>query len=295
MTRKWMLTQNSELRKDGIYNWTLPAFVVKLSNGKAYNACPNAGVCARACYARAGAYNFGNVKAAHIRNLERTLFDLEAWEADMSAELSHKRYEGGHVRIHDAGDFHSDPYMAAWLRIIRATPGVVFYAYTKEVELFKRMVEPDAPANFRWLYSFGGKQDGLIDESADRVADVFPSFGVMDDAGYSSQNESDLQAIYNENPRVGIPYNNIPHLKKLLAGRTFKEWQAEDDAFRIANRAGERGKSPVRAMGRICQCGLPFSGKPGLNCKNFGHAAFMRTRPENPPTTRGDLFHEDAA
>lgn len=290
MTKRWMLTQNSELKKDGIYNWTLPAFVVKLGNGKAYNACPNAGVCANACYARAGSYNFGNVRAAHTRNLERTLFDLEGWEADMAAELSNKRYRGGHVRIHDAGDFHSDPYTSAWLRIIRNTPDVTFYAYTKEVERFKRMVELDAPENFRWLYSYGGKQDYLIEDGKDRVADVFPSFDAMTEAGYSSQNDSDLQAIYNTNPRVGIPYNNIPHMKKRLAGRTFKEWQEADDAFRGASRAGERMESPSRSLGRICTCGQPFSCKPGLNCKNFGHAAFMPTVPADPDPPCGGLF-----
>lgn len=287
-----MLTQNSELRKDGIYNWTLPAFVVRLSNGKAYNACPNAGVCALACYARAGSYNFGNVKAAHVRNLERTLFDLEAWESVMAAELSHKRYAGGYVRIHDAGDFHSDPYTAAWLRIIRATPAVTFYAYTKEVERFKRLVEPTAPENFRWLYSYGGKQDSLIG-ATDRVADVFPSFGVMADAGYSSQNDSDLQAIHNENPKVGIPYNNIPHLKKQLAGRTFQEWQAADDAYREAKKSGVPIESPSRAVGRVCGCGLPFSSKPGLNCKEFGHAAHVPTVPKLAPSN--DLFSEGSA
>lgn len=285
MTQKFMLTQNSEMRRDGVFNWSLPAFVVKLSDGKAYNACPNAGVCAKACYARAGAYNFKNVKAAHTRNLERTLLDLEAWEADMTAEVAHKRYRGGHVRIHDSGDFHSDPYTTAWLRIIRSAPEVTFYAYTKEVERFKRLVEPNSPANFRWLYSYGGQQDRLI-EAADRVADVFPSYEVMAAQGYSSQNESDLQAIYNENPKVGIPYNNIPHLKKALAGRTFQEWQSATDTYREAKRRGEQAISPIHAAGRVCECGLPFAGPPAPGCKKLGHAVRIRSASES----TGGLF-----
>lgn len=287
MTRKFMLTQNSEMRKDGVFNWSLPAFVVRLSNGKAYNACPQAGVCAKACYARAGAYNFKNVKAAHTRNLERTLFDLESWEADMTEEVSHKRYQGGHVRIHDAGDFHSDPYTTAWLRIIRSAPAVTFYAYTKEVGRFKRLVEPSAPANFKWLYSYGGQQDSLIDESKDRVADIFPSYELMAAEGYSSQNDSDLQAIYNGNPKVGIPYNNIPHLKKALAGRTFKEWQAATDEYRAAHRAGEAVMPAAHAVGRICECGNAFAGAPGPDCDRFGHAIRKRIAANDPES---DLF-----
>ncbi|MEU6405406.1 hypothetical protein [Streptomyces sp. NPDC046985] len=53
--RKWLLTQNSQLRKEGIFNWTLPAFDVKLPDGSNFNVCPQAGACASLCYAPAGA------------------------------------------------------------------------------------------------------------------------------------------------------------------------------------------------------------------------------------------------
>ena len=184
----------------------------------------------------------------------------------MTAEVAHPSViGGGHVRIHDSGDFHSDPYTTAWLRIIRSAPEVTFYAYTKEVERFKRLVEPNSPANFRWLYSHGGQQDRLI-EAADRVADVFPSYEVMAAQGYSSQNESDLQAIYNENPKVGIPYNNIPHLKKALAGRTFQEWQSATDTYRGSGMR-RTGNFAIHAAGRVCECGLHSSGPPAPGCK----------------------------
>ena len=49
------------------------------------------------------------------------------------------------------------------LRIMRASPWVTFYAYTKEISRFKRLVEPEPPLNFHWIYSFGGKEDHLID------------------------------------------------------------------------------------------------------------------------------------
>ena len=34
---KKLLSQNSELRPDGIFNWSLPAFAVKLTDGASFN------------------------------------------------------------------------------------------------------------------------------------------------------------------------------------------------------------------------------------------------------------------
>ena len=39
-------------------------------------------------------------------------------------------------------------YLPAWLRICHARPDVNFYAYTKEVDRFRRLVEADPPPNF---------------------------------------------------------------------------------------------------------------------------------------------------
>lgn len=230
-----LLTQNRELKREGIWNWTLPAWAGRLPDGRTYNTCPQAGVCAKACYALNGTYRFPAVKAAHQRNLLLVLDHLADWEVQMTEELAHKRHAGGWVRIHDAGDFFSDAYLAAWLRIMRARPEVNFYAYTKEVLRFRQMVEPDPPANFRWVYSYGGQQDELLNPDVDRTADVFPDDESMIAAGYVSQDESDLLAVIGP-PRVGIPSNNIPAFKKKQAGRSFREWQAEARSDREARR-----------------------------------------------------------
>lgn len=283
---KKLLTQNHELRDIGAYNWTLPAFVVQLSNGKHFNVCPSAGVCASVCYARNGAFNYPSVKQAHVANLEWVLYDLDGWRQAMTAECSKPKYRGKHIRIHDSGDFFSDEYLLAWLRIARDCPDPIFYCYTKEVDRFRRIVEnrdgefPDVkPDNFRYLYSFGGKQDTELDEQTDRVADVFPSFEAMDQAGYSTQHVSDLQAIYNENNRVGIPYNNIPGFKKQMAGRTFQQMQHEQRARLDARKLPEDERAAVlealtteAEQAALCPCGQPYAGKPGDGCKRWGHS-----------------------
>jgi hypothetical protein len=234
MRFKKLLSQNSELRPDGIYNWSLPAFAIKLTNGKNFNVCPQAGACASFCYARNGTYNFRNVKGRHIANLEYILEEPLEWQKQMLSEVQHKKMKDKYVRIHDAGDFFSEEYLRLWLDIARQTPDVTFYCYTKEVSMFKRVVEPDCPANFRYLYSMGGKEDHLVDKEKDRHAEVFPDDAAILDAGYSNQDASDLLAITLPSVKIGIPANNIPHFNKKLAGKTFGDVQIEINQKRLA-------------------------------------------------------------
>jgi hypothetical protein len=221
-----MLTQNAELRPLGIYNWTLPALSATLPDGRRVTTCPNAGSCAGLCYARVNTYRFSNVLAAHTRNLQATLDDLPGWTAAMTEELGHRRYRTRWVRIHDAGDFYSDAYLAAWLKIAEATPDVTFYAYTREVSRLRRVAEPHPPPNFRWLYSLGGKEDHLIDRDHDRHCDVFPTVQAALEAGYTPQTDDDRHSVTLPTNRIAVIANNITHLRRRQGNRTFGELQA---------------------------------------------------------------------
>lgn len=239
-----LLTQNRELKRDGVWNFTLPAWVVELPDGTHFNVCPNAGICAKFCYARNGTYLFPKVRGKHLTNLEAAqseqFFDL------MCAELSHKKFtrklepravpgldstdhlspwvqrwiaEGGQaVRIHDSGDFFSEDYLRTWIRIAEQNPHILFYAYTKEVALVKSVVLPD---NFLICFSLGGRQDHLLDLGTDRHADVFPDEGAIVEAGYMSQHASDLLCVLLPSNKIGIPQNNIRHVQKKLGTNTF--------------------------------------------------------------------------
>lgn len=226
-----LLSQNREMRAIGVWNWTLPAWAGRLPDGRTYNTCPSAGICTAVCYARNGTYRFPAVKAKHQANLAWVLDDLPGWERAMVTELGARRFHGRWVRIHDAGDFFSDAYLVAWLRIMRARPEVRFYAYTKEIRRFRALVEPNPPRNFRWVYSYGGTQDADLDPSIDRVADVFPNETAISAAGWSSQAASDLLAVLGPT-LVGVPANRIPAYLKRMRGRRFSTWQAEVDARR---------------------------------------------------------------
>jgi len=224
-----LLTQNSELKRLGIWNWSIPALAARLPDGRTVRTCPSAGVCGQVCYARAGRYNIPAVRARHLANLRYVLEDPQGWEQAMLTELAARRFDGRWVRIHDAGDFFSDAYLAAWLRIITARPLVNFYAYTKEIGLFRHLVESDPPGNFRWVYSYGGTQDADLNPGTDRVADVFPTEEAIKEAGWHSQTASDLLAVTGPAP-VGIPANNIPRFRHRQGGQTFGEWQRRTDA-----------------------------------------------------------------
>ncbi|MEU9576248.1 hypothetical protein AB0D95_02990 [Streptomyces chilikensis] len=230
-----LLTQNSELRKIRVWNWTLPALATRLPDGRTISTCPSAGVCAQACFARAGAYRFPAVAARHVANLAYVVDDPQQWEWHMMWELREDRFQGAWVRVHDAGDFFSDAYLAAWMRIMRTSPNTGFYAYTKEIARFRRMVEPDPPPNFRWVYSWGGRDDDLLTPE-DRTVDVFPDEESIEAAGWHSQHDSDLLSVLGP-PNVACPANNIPQLLKRQAGRTFREWQTEVDARRAEKKS----------------------------------------------------------
>ena len=126
-----LLTRNSKIRKSEkrTFNFGIPAY----QSTTGLKTCPNAGACAKGCYALAGAYRFSNVAQAFERRLAVTqsneFIDL------MLKEIDANRAE--RIRIHDSGDFYSEEYLQRWLKIIRARPHVEFYAYTKMISLFK--------------------------------------------------------------------------------------------------------------------------------------------------------------
>ncbi len=245
---KRLITQNRAMKSIGVWNWTLPAWAGRFPDGRTYNTCPSAGICSSVCYARHGTYSWPQVLAKHQANLRFVLDDLTSWEHTMVTELGAARLRRAWVRIHDSGDFFSDAYTLAWLRVARAHPDVTFYAYTKEVSRFRALVEPAPPENLLWVYSYGGTQDSTLDAERDRVADVFPDEAAIREAGWHSQEANDLLAVLG--PRlVGVPANRIPHLLKRLNGRTFRSWQAEVDAERRA-RATRHGHLRLLPDGR---------------------------------------------
>jgi hypothetical protein len=222
---KNLFTSNSSPRLAGVYTWTLPAHVATLTDGTRHTTCPQAGICAGLCYAKAGRWNFSNVKGSHVAKLEMVLADLEAWKVAVLAELSKKKYRGAFIRVHDAGDFFSEEYARAWLQVAAMVPDVTFYGYTKEVRLFKVVLAGQVPANFRVIFSYGGRQDALINPETDRHSNVFPTVARLLAAGYVQVCSDDKLAATSANHKIGLVSNQLPHLVKRQGQFTFAEMQ----------------------------------------------------------------------
>ncbi len=221
-------TSNRELRAHRIATWSIPALSAELSDGSRIKTCPNAGVCAALCYARTGTYRFSNVLRKHTANLERVLNDRDGWIADMVCEVN-TYHRGRWVRIHDAGDFFSADYLAAWCEITTQCPDTMFYAYTKEVTMTRD--RESIPENLLIVFSLGGKEDHLIDLNNDRHADVFPDLESLVAAGYSDQSDDDRLAVIGPK-RVGIPSNNLKHLRRKQGRMSFGQLQRTIDERR---------------------------------------------------------------
>ncbi len=248
-----LLTDNNrDLNRGGtkIYTWTLPAWVVSLPDGRRINTCPEAGVCARLCYATAPTSSYRrlpNVLAAHQQNLVMVLDTPREWEQWMVEELRHRRFHGAVVRVHDAGDFFSDSYAEAWLRIMRSAPHARFYAYTKAVDRFRRIVAPAKPENFEYTLSLGGREDHLIDLTRERHADVFPTTTALEEAGYLDQAASDLLSVAPDVVRVGMATNPNPVTRRRQGPHTFGELQRERDERLTAKRRRHSPAEPGEA------------------------------------------------
>lgn len=211
-----LLTQNTKMKKssqNGItnVNWTIPAF----QSATGLKTCPNAGLCAAGCYARQGAYMFGNVKRAHEEKLALTQTDtfVGAMVGEIDRWLKMRKVGHLKVRIHDAGDFYSKEYASKWFAIMRHFENhlllknrVSFYAYTKQVKMFQSEMGT-IPSNFTLIYSFGGRQDALIDVSRDRHARVFETIQDLESAGYQNGTDDDMVAAMGNSIKIGLCYH----------------------------------------------------------------------------------------
>jgi hypothetical protein len=196
---------NSKLQKTAkefgvkIFNFSIPAGNDKAS-GKI--TCPFAGSCLKLCYAKKGAYRWGNVERALSRRYEASK------EADFVERITDelnkvKKDKQIYIRIHDSGDFYSPTYFIKWLEIARLNPSVRFYAYTKS-HSFIRSIE--LPENVDLIFSLGSKNDELIDVENERHSKIFYSVDEMQSSGYSDASYLDLNATkwFTTNKKIGL-------------------------------------------------------------------------------------------
>ena len=191
---KVLTNTNSKIKHSGningvrLYEFNLPAV----------KTCHWADICKKYCFADKGSFLYKVVQDKYARNFELTK-DLELFKKVVQYELDKKRVE--YVRIHSSGDFYSLKYLKAWAYIARNNSNIVFYGYTKAIPLFKRI---EAPINFVFCFSVGGKKDHLI-KSTDHHAKIFNNKKELLKAGYKDCSKDDLLMLTTK--KVGLIYH----------------------------------------------------------------------------------------
>jgi hypothetical protein len=199
-----LLTQNSKLKKTSkalgvrVFNFGIPAY--KSASGKL--TCPFADECVKFCYARKGAYIWGNVKPAFEKRYE--LSKTDQFVGAMYNEIVKKKPD--YVRVHDSGDYYSKAYLKKWIDIALLFPEVKFYSYTNSVLMLKAA---DLPSNFDIIFSDSGKQRKHINAIHDRHTKIFKSEAELEAAGYVNASKVDLYATkwFNDTNKVGLVFH----------------------------------------------------------------------------------------
>lgn len=181
-----------------VVNFGLPAY--KSITGRVI--CPMADGCIKFCYARKGAYIWGNVKPAFEKRYE--LSKTDDFISAIHTEIQRKKPK--FVRVHDSGDYYSREYLAKWFQIAKQNPQVNFYSYTNMIDMVKKA---DIPSNYDFIFSNSGKQVDLIDKSIDRHTKIFKTADELVAAGYANASENDLYATrwFNKTNKVGLIYH----------------------------------------------------------------------------------------
>lgn len=150
---------------------------------------------------RAGRWrNFDLLKSAEKSGGVNGMYELMKKSLEYAFDEYGKKDE---VRIHESGDFYNQNYLDAWVKVAKAFPNVVFYAYTKSYPYFKKyMVGQDAETsslnltnNFIITFSYGGKHDKAIENSNLKTSKVFNSPEDILKSGLNVDLDDDLAKV----------------------------------------------------------------------------------------------------
>ena len=201
MSYKRILTKNMKMKATEVAH---PDLRIRCISMPPIKTCPMADKCKQSCYACHGRMGMKNFIRACAENLQMVK-DGSFWyklEAELAYEkrLAAKKGKQLYIRIHDSGDFFDRMYLMNWLNVMEHHPDVRFYAYTKSVSLLK---SERLPENFTVIFSYGGKEDHLI-EPTDRHAHVVQRWIPWD---YTDGSEDEIYAMNPNVTKIGLVYH----------------------------------------------------------------------------------------
>ena len=194
--RNSKIKHTSKINNSRIYLFDLPAY----KNKKGKLICPFSKDCVKYCYAQNGFFTFKSVKNKYEENYKLT--GQDNFPDLIKKELDKKKVT--HLRIHSSGDFYSKKYLNTWVNLAIKNPKIVFYGYSKSVKMIKEVKKPN---NFKFVFSYGGKQDHLIDPKKDFHSKIFKDKKDLLNFGYIDASKNDLIAINKTNNKIGLIYH----------------------------------------------------------------------------------------
>lgn len=100
------------------------------------------------CYALKGRYTFKNVEDAMYKRLGSIQSDIEQWTEYMAYAIANfNKGDKNYFRWHDSGDIQDEAHLNAINEIAKRTPNVRHWLPTREVNIVKKWLENNTPAD----------------------------------------------------------------------------------------------------------------------------------------------------
>ena len=229
--------ENGKLSKQGIAAWSIPP----------HTFCPGAGALCSRCYGKSGPIAMGGsairkwvnhfastrpeFESEAIRCLQEIKKNPQANEGKLKADGNPAIWDWDTIRWHDTGDFHSAEYANKIANIIRSTPDLKHYFYSKSFGADEKDYPGLARAvqmmsnlpNAKLIQSLGSRWDEKVDPTKP-IAAVFERPGQGTEDGWSDASGGDRTAADPAVMRVGLAIHkpgtfsfaehvkNAPHL-----------------------------------------------------------------------------------
>lgn len=182
-----MNEDNEKLKKDHIVSFSLPAG----------HTSPNKGDNVGPAYAMVNSKSWKKALSDSADNWASA--ERDDFVPRMNEML--KKYKPDQkIRLHDSGDFYSQPYVDKWHEIAKQNPDKKFYTYTKALDLNLKKLQ-NLP-NMHVIQSVGGKYDSKVNIDEPHSY-IFPDKDTLHANGYEDASESDAPAARNSN-KVGL-------------------------------------------------------------------------------------------
>lgn len=208
-----LLAGNSNAKYSGLIPPTVRPDLINVCGSCGCNDCPG-------CYAK----KMTRYPSVYNAFAENTLLTYTAAGREIIyntvteyINLNYPRF----FRIHDSGDFNSIEYLTMWDRIASENPDIIFYCYTKRIDLLKefKAINGRDPAFKFQLSTWAG-----ICELKDIIAAGFenaPLFEYDDGTREELKNRPHCPAVDKNGNRTGIKCMQCKHCMKCKPGEVW--------------------------------------------------------------------------